>query len=357
MNREKLFQAVGEIDGRYVAEALRYAPEEASGSPERIVHMKKKRIITFALAAVLLLSLSIAAYAAWNIHAARQRELREDLRIDESRAEGYVEFEAREEPEGGLVLLSAVNDGEEQHVYVNISPVSEEETAGFAGGETRFVWRVEGTELGGFAAPQLPSDLSLSGKDAIREALLEYAYDSGTHTLTLQCYLPVNAVKQTMEELGTETIPLTVSILSGEGETRSFGPVDFRLTEEQLRVFDFGHAVYHDAELDKEIEILGLELTPFSAVWKVRYEGDAAFHTPEADWDAYRDWSALEDKVCMETMLCFSDGSAFSTGGALTCPYRDGAVNLWCGWGKAINIADVQRIVLGELVLWEAKSE
>ena len=36
-------------------------------------------------------------------------------------------------------------------------------------------------------------------------------------------------------------------------------------------------------------------------------------------------------------------------------PYNDGIVNLNCGWESAININDVQRIVLGDLVLWESK--
>jgi hypothetical protein len=31
-------------------------------------------------------------------------------------------------------------------------------------------------------------------------------------------------------------------------------------------------------------------------------------------------------------------------------------VNLHCGWGSAINIDDVQRIELGDLVLWELKA-
>ena len=104
----------------------------------------------------------------------------------------------------------------------------------------------------------------------------------------------------------------------------------------------------------KEIEIVGLELTPFSATWKVSYEGAASFHTPEADWTAYEPWSMLEDKVCMEAKLVFSDGSTFSTGGALTTPYENDVVNLFCGWGGAINIDDVQRIVLGDVILWEA---
>ena len=63
MNREKAFQALAELDDRYIAEAVRYAPGEASGSPERTLYMKKKRLITLALAAALILSLGMVAYA------------------------------------------------------------------------------------------------------------------------------------------------------------------------------------------------------------------------------------------------------------------------------------------------------
>ena len=85
------------------------------------------------------------------------------------------------------------------------------------------------------------------------------------------------------------------------------------------------------------------------------YEGAEDFHTSGSDQAAYEPWSILEDKVCIETKIIFSDGSEFSTGGALTTPYENGTVNQFCGWGSAINIDDVQRIVLGDLVLWEAK--
>lgn len=63
MNRELLSKAVGEIDEAFVAEAYRPVPEAASGSSERIVSMKKKRIFTLALAAALILALGAAAYA------------------------------------------------------------------------------------------------------------------------------------------------------------------------------------------------------------------------------------------------------------------------------------------------------
>ena len=325
---------------------------------ESTAHKTTKRLMTLALVAALLLALGAAAYAVWSIHISRQQDLRTDLKIEESNASSYMEYDVTEQEQAGsvasLVLLSAVNDGTEQRIYVDVSPVAEEDIARFPA-DVRFVWNVAGTEIGGFAGPQLPVGLSLSGEEAIREAVLENAYDEESQTLTLQCYIDVNFIEEAMSELGSENVPLQVQMIVGEDEPKNFGPVPFSLTEEQTRYFDFGHAVYHDEELDKDIEIVGLELTPFSAVWKVSYEGAENFHKPGADQTAYGPWSILEDKVCIEAKIIFSDGSEFSTGGALTTPYENGTVNQWCGWGSAIDINDVQRIILGDLVLWEAK--
>ena len=60
MKRELLSKALGEIDSRFVAEA--YRPHTGSG-PERSAHMRRKRIVTLALAAALILALGAAAYA------------------------------------------------------------------------------------------------------------------------------------------------------------------------------------------------------------------------------------------------------------------------------------------------------
>ena len=64
MKREQLSTIICNIDDRHVAEAYQFDPDLCARSSERIVNMKKKRMITFALVAALMLSLSIAAYAA-----------------------------------------------------------------------------------------------------------------------------------------------------------------------------------------------------------------------------------------------------------------------------------------------------
>ena len=354
MKRELISQALNMLDDRHISDTASFDPGIMQEPPGRIAHMGKKRFISFALAAALMLALGAVAYAVWSIHAARQQELKADLKIEENNVSSYNEYAITDDQASGLVLLSSVSDGEIQRVYVNISPVSEEDAGGFPK-QTSFSWSIDGTEIGGFAGPELPTSLSLSGQDEIRNAVLQYAYDKGTQTMTLQCYIDVSFLEQAKNVLSTDSLPLLVHMTVGQEDTTTFGPAYITQTAEQSRYFDFGRAMYHDEELDKDIEIVGLELTPFSAVWKVSYEGAADFHTPGADQAEYEPWSILEDKVCIESKLVFSDGSAFSTGGALTCPYENGTVNQFCGWGSAIDINDIQRIVLGDLVLWEAK--
>lgn len=368
MKRETITQALGGLDDRFVSEAAVYAPGTMQEGPERIVRMKKKRFLSIVLAAALILALGITAYAAWSTHAARQEEIKADLKIEENNVSSYAEYPVPEaanstvsdvpEEEGSeseLVLLSAVNAGEFQRVYVNISPVSEKCIADYPGypGALNFSWSIDGTDLGGYASPRTPSGITLHGQEAIRDAVLQYAYDRETQTLTLECIVENMFLEKAAAALGTGSFPLLVHMSDKDIEMQTFGPVSFTPVDKQTRYFDFGHAVYTDAASGKSIEISGLELTPFGAVWKVRYEGAEAIHSPNGDPADAEVWSMLEDKVCIESQLFFSDGSAFSTGGALSAPYTSGAVELHCEWGSAINIDGIQKIVLGDLVLWK----
>ena len=373
MKRETISLALNGLDDRYISESAVFSPVRTQAAPERIGQMRKKRIITLALAAALLLALGITSYAVWSVHAARQQELKADLRIEESKVKSYVEYEVPDTPDGtGLTLLSTVNDGDSQRVFVNVSPVERDVLDRFPE-SVSFAWKLDGMTVNGepywmVASPKLQSDISVSGHEAIHDAILRDAYDEGAKTLTLELFIANNAIEQAQAHENSENVHLTLTLWDHQAQAEahvsssaewldgqtSFGSVWFTPTAYEMRYFDFGQALYHDEALDKTIEIVGLELTPFSAVWKLRYDGAAAFHRPDADWDAFRDWSLLEDKVCIEAALIFSDGSRFSTGGALTTPYVDGVVEQHCGWGAAIDINDVQRIVLGDLVLWEA---
>ena len=61
MNRDQILQLLEGVDDRFLSESACFDP--ARGPKERSAHMKTKRIVTLALAAVLLLALGAVAYA------------------------------------------------------------------------------------------------------------------------------------------------------------------------------------------------------------------------------------------------------------------------------------------------------
>ena len=67
MKRETISLALNSLDDRHITDTAVFSPERIQRSPERIVYMKRKRIVTFALAAALMLVLGISAFAIWGI--------------------------------------------------------------------------------------------------------------------------------------------------------------------------------------------------------------------------------------------------------------------------------------------------
>ena len=368
MLSEKVIFALNTVNDAFLEETREMLDRSV---PDR--RPAKSRIIrTFLIAAVLAALMAATAYAIVSIHQKRQQELRESLKIEENNVTGYKEYVSPTQPDAsGVTLLSTVNDGEFQRVFVNVSPVEKNvidrypETVGFA-------WKLDGMTLNGeeywmTARPKLRGDSSFGDEGDIHEAVLNDAYDERSKTLTLEFNILKTAITQAQAYENSERVHLTLTLwdrqaqadadvgLSAEwlNSQKSFGSVWFVPTDREVRYFEFNHLLYYDKELDREIEILGLELTPFSAFWKMNYEGAEEFHKPDTDWDAFRPWALLEDKVAMEAKLIFRDGSDFSTGGAQTSTFEDGVVKLYCNWNSAINIDDVCRIVLGDLILWE----
>ena len=105
----------------------------------------------------------------------------------------------------------------------------------------------------------------------------------------------------------------------------------------------------------EEWEIVQLEMARRKALGR-KYSGNSIFSarlvcTDCGEFFGSKVWNST-DKYRRTIWQC---NGKYKGGGALTTPYENGTVNQFCGWGSAINIDDVQRIVLGDLVLWEAK--
>ncbi len=90
MKRETISMALNAIDDSFISESAVYAPGAVQKSPERIVHMKKKRIITFVLAAALILAMGAVAYAA-DLFGIRALFMKNTSSADNPNS-GYVSF-------------------------------------------------------------------------------------------------------------------------------------------------------------------------------------------------------------------------------------------------------------------------
>lgn len=367
MLSEKVLFALNNVDDSFLEEANELLERSAPTQ-----HALNKRTLRVILIAAVLAALLAACGIGYSIHQRRQQELRENLKIEENNVTSYKEYESQPQSDAsGVTLLSTVNDGELQKVFVDVSPVEKDiidrypETVGFA-------WKLDGMNLNGeeywmTARPNLKDDSSISDEGDIHEAVLNDAYDEKTKTLTLKFSILNTAIAQAQAYENSERVHLTLTLwdrqaqadanvgLSAEwlNSQKSFGSVWFVPSDREVRYFEFNHLLYYNEELDRELEILGLELTPFSAIWKMHFEGAEKLHNPNADWDAHKPWAMLEEKIAMEAKLVFPDGSDFSTGGSQTSIFEDGVVKLYCSWDSAINIDNVQRIVFGDLILWE----
>ena len=351
MKRETISAALNLLDERHIRATERFDPGLSGDPPERIEPMKVKRIFTFVLAAALLLALGAAAYAISGIHAARQQEIRNDLQIAASGTDSYQEDALPEEDADGIVLLSAISDGYWRRICVTGSPITEEELAAWPG-ELSFGLSLQESDLFIFAAPELPPDLTLSGKEEIQKAVRDYAYDSESQTLTLECITDAASLREAMA--GQDSIMLRLASYRQGEKVRDLGSFVFTPTEAEMRHFDFGSVPCRDEESGREVALVSLDLSPISAVWKFRSEDFV--HLFEAEqYPESEPYLNLCDDACWDTELVLADGSRFRTGGFLSAPVEDGLICCRCDWKSALDIQAVEQILLSDQVLWEAK--
>ena len=352
MKHYVLNRALTDIDDAYLT-MVDQTLKEIAMNKKRISIAKVTR--TVLIAAVLTVLFTVTVFAVGSIHLSRQQQLRDELQIEENRAENYTEYDMPEAVQEGVVLLSAINDGEFQKIYLDVSPISEEEIALFPG-EADFGWRIEGTDIAGMAFPRLHPDRNVSGKEAICEAVMEDAYDAATQTLTLECYLDTAYIDKLAAETGSSEMRIHI-LFRCNGEEKELGSMVFTPTEQEKRFFDFQNQIYKDSVSGKELVLVGLELSPTGAVWQFAHEGmeelrEAVSTDPEAAKEL-NIWGNLQEEVTQNAEICFSDGTVMVTGGAVATPYKNGVVNDIIGWEKAIDINAVTLIRLGDRILWE----
>ena len=361
MLSEKILFALNDIDDCFLEETSAFMAGKKS---RRKTVTLKRKARTLLIAAIIMALLMATAYAVYNIHAAKQRNLKEQLMIEESNTESYVEYDTSTHETSGLVLLSTINDGEFQKVYLDISPVEPEIIAGFPD-SYNFFWNIDGWELDGvspwmIAIPVIKTEPPLAVK-------ITEAYDENSKTLTLECNVQNSAIEQVQQSNNYERVKLTVTLLDGQAMAESgngnvsewlstqesYGSIWITPTEQEIKYFDFHNTEYIDKENGSEITLVGLELSPTSAVWKLNYADDEEIHVNQ-DQMRLIPWLQVEDRITNGARINFLNGESFCTFGALRSYYENGVVNCYCRWEKAIDISAVESVTLDDITLWPA---
>ena len=257
-------EAMGMVDDRIILEVV--------STMKKNNRIRRKSFGTILIAAVLIFALSITAYAVSSFHQRRKQELREWLSVEQNNVAGYVEYE--EEIEKGVTLLSAINSGNFQDVYVNVTPVSEEQARNSVGDDV-FLWSIDGGKSGGF--PSVPFD---AGKlteadlvtvhneelgttfqsydiERIRELAMEESYDAESKTLTLKLSIPSDQLA------GKNEVEIGVYLFNeNEEKNHCLGTVMFMPTQSDMREIRFEKPVEFENETTGEAgQIIGIRLS------------------------------------------------------------------------------------------------
>jgi len=282
MTREQVWDIIGDIDDRFIAEAAHYDPQKCSRSPERIGVMSKKRIITFALAAALILALGVTAYA---------------IGMGGSDAPAYQEYTVPEENTSGVTLLSAINNGGSQRIIVNVSPITRDD----------------------LALTQHPVMFSLDGGQTWEQAMTagdeNSAYDAESQTLTVSVMFSTEG-KQPGEE---------ITVLFNVNGSLDLGSITVKVTDPDTRLVRFPEPItLTNPVTEKPVSLIGVELRGNQAIWMLETEDAAYFygdHSSDSETDAKLrqdnivTWINWLDEQFRAMKLNFADGSSCSFNG------------------------------------------
>ena len=320
---------------------------------------------TLLIAALLAGLFTVTAVAAGiSIHHRRQEELRQRNEIDSHQVTDYVEFETAEDA-AGLTLLSTINDGDNQVVYLNLSPVEADEVydpglqqmMGEQDAWRYYLLEIEGTE--GFSMleytpkdwdfpPEEMATVTFEGgftmeqptPEAMHRKLMESCYDAESKTLTLKGYVAASRLSPGQPvQLHVVLMELRDGPDNSRQVVRDFGTVTLTPTEQTVKTVWFDTPpVFVNEDTGEEGRVLGVELTFEGANWLVSFDSMTRVHTRPPDGlseaekaellKLQQSWMKAEDTVVWNSRLNFADGSSLPAPGILRCPYEDGVVKL-----------------------------
>ena len=247
--------------------------------------------------------------------------------------------------EGGLTLLSTMNNGDYQIMFFNISPVSEDMIACLdhenlrdrENRDDRVFW------------PYLYVDGEYYGILVNLHTRYRDEYDPETQTLTLRASLP------NMKFRDNEAVEIRVALGYTDNnaqihESASYGPVTVTLTQQRVISVRFPEPVsFEEPESGGAGQIIGADIYAEGITWLVTHDDMESVYPVESQDDLrWLPWARARDKLELEAQIHFTDGSVRTNLAADRSEYWNGSVyDVYLFKNGTINLDQVVSITVG----------
>ena len=385
LNSYTLLEAMNGIHEKQITMALDflgYGNEEQPRSHHSVWR-------TVLIAAVITMLLGAVAYAVYySIHQQRQMEIRQDMQIDANQVQDYVEYAVpTDDPQLGkteMTVLSAINNGAFEELYVNISPVSREEIAAYvAPVDTDFGtmqnhfcvstdhglswmsafirirdWTFTEEEMHEVALPEGGTNYRPTA-EAMLSKYLSQSYDEYTQTLTLQLSIPVSDIAK------GDTIDFALSSFwlkygkdgsyLGQELNKEYGSQMISVTAYTPISVTFPEPIEFKNEVTGEPgAFIGADISATRIVWKIQMdEAERLMCPPESvDQEEYFPWQAswinsFGSYECSASLL-LQDGAQIALTGSAASYYEDGLICDPCSYPEnaTVDVSAIKKIMV-----------
>ena len=273
-----LLRAVGEIREESVLDTIRELHLLDDQPHQQHKYRKVLRVIL--IAAIIAALMGATAYAIGkSIQRQRQEELRNTLQIDENDVTDYVEYPVAEEPENtpteGVTILSTINDGEFQRLWVVINGVTAEMIERLTSSE-QVDWAGQTLPLNGHRYCRIHATLDgESYFEAMTMHVLD-GYDSESQTLMTECDIPLLDLEEGKKAILSFVMLDHIDYELDHNEAEivcQFGSVEVERTGQAVRVVWFPEPVPFENGSYGKGEFLGAEITASGINWILRHDG------------------------------------------------------------------------------------
>ena len=325
--------------------------------PRRRSVKLRRRVRSLLLVAAIVCLLGASAYALGiSIHRQRQEEIRSELQIDEHHVEDYVEYPVPEEPAEmpteGATLLSAINDGQFQQIWVLLSGVTPEQIEGIVSCEQT---DRDGSALGPEDHRYRWIDWTMDGEhfgdtDTVAGHSIREGYDEESRTLTLRAWVLLDELPEDGSSVELHFWLYDCIDYGGRGYSDAelvcdLGSVRVGRTGQTLRTFWFAEPIpFENEETGGRGEFLGVEIHATGLNWLLRHDDMEQMYcshdfSSEEERQAYleleRSWIRAIDELERGATLNFADGSSRGWLLPLSSQRSDGVVKDMCSFGDA----------------------